>query len=128
MRSQVDKEGNSFNLGDGKEKDSFVEDEDAYKDGEDDAKAKEPEEKPVPMSYIGHTLEFPRKDNVYKKKEALPFDEAHSLVWKRAFRNDWKENLKHWLVYMIAGAMIGITAFGMDKLEELLVNSNRRLL
>ena len=36
------------------------------------------------MSPIGHTLVFPRVDNVYKKKEALPFDEFDSLVWKRA--------------------------------------------
>lgn len=91
-------------------------------------KKDEPVEKPVSMSPIGHTIEFPRKDNVYKKKEALPFDEFDSLVWRRAFRNDWKENIKQWFVYMIAGTCVGITAFGMDKLEELLVNSNRKLL
>lgn len=88
----------------------------------------EEEEPPVKMSPVGRTTVFPRKDNIYKKKEALPFDEINSLVWRRAFKNDWKENIKHWCVYMVAGALIGITAFGMDKLEELLVNSNRELL
>ena len=43
-----------------------------------------PKEKQIPMSYLGNTLEFPRKDNVYKSKEALPYDEADSLVWRRA--------------------------------------------
>lgn len=80
------------------------------------------------MSYMGRTLTFPRKDNVYKKKEAIPFDEANSLVWKRAFKDDWRENAKHWLVYMVAGAMIGITAFGMDQLEVAIVTGNRKLL
>ena len=110
--------------------------EDADKSVEDDNEddnlqtvdLKVPEVKPVSMSYLGHTLEFPRKDNVYKSKEALPFDESDSLVWKRAFKNDWRENLKHWFIYIIGGICIGITAFGMDKLEELLVNSNGKLL
>ena len=31
---------------------------------------------PVPMSGVGRTNFFPRKDNVFKKKESLPFDEA----------------------------------------------------
>jgi len=82
----------------------------------------------IPMPYSGLTLEFPRKDNMYKKKEALPLDEADSLVWKRAFKNDWRENLKHWWVYITGGIMVGICAFGMSKLEDLLVNSNRILL
>ena len=33
------------------------------------------------MSAVGKTLKFPRKDNMYKKKESLPYDEVHSLVW-----------------------------------------------
>lgn len=85
-------------------------------------------EKDVPMSYMGHTLEFPRKDNVYKKKEALPYDEADSLVWRRAFKNDWKENLLVWSIYILGGMGVGVTAFSMSKLEEFLVNSNRKLL
>ena len=80
------------------------------------------------MSYLGHTLVFPRKDNVYKKKEALPFDEINSNVWKRAFRNDWKENLKQWVIYITCGIIVGLTAFCMASLEELLVNGNRHLL
>jgi hypothetical protein len=72
----------NFKLGgDGDQKDSFVEEE-----LEDDIPLKAPEvaEAPVSMSYLGNTIEFPRKDNVYKKKEALPFDEYDSLVWRRA--------------------------------------------
>lgn len=65
---------------------------------------------------------------MYKKKEAIPFDEANSLVWRRAFTNDWRENLKHWLIYITGGVCVGITAFGMSKMEEGLVNGNRELL
>ena len=80
------------------------------------------------MSPIGHTLDFPRKDNIYTHKEALPFDESKSLVWKSRLKSPVKENFLHWIVYSIAGCCIGFTAFLMDKLEELLVGSNRKLL
>lgn len=83
---------------------------------------------PVAMSYMGHTLEFPRKDNQYKKKESIPYDEFHSQVWVRGSKNDWKENIKYWFVYMLGGVLIGITAFCMDKLEETLVDNNRLFL
>ena len=37
---------------------------------------------PVAMAAVGKTLIFPRIDNIYKKKESLPFDEVNSLVWQ----------------------------------------------
>jgi len=43
---------------------------------------------PVAMPAVGHTLEFPRKDNAYKKKESLPFDEIYSNVWKNRPANE----------------------------------------
>ena len=122
MRSTANTNEYSFKVKP-EEKDSFIEEPE-----EDEDLSSQPQEMAVSMSPIGNTIDFPRKDNVYKKKDALPFDEIESLVWRRAFKNDWKENFKHWFVYMIAGTCIGITAFGMDKLEELLVNSNRILL
>jgi len=33
------------------------------------------------MSPVGKTLNFPRRDNIYKKKESLPYDEVQSLIW-----------------------------------------------
>lgn len=36
------------------------------------------------MSADTNTKVFPREDNMYKKKESLPYDEAKSLVWKRS--------------------------------------------
>ena len=38
--------------------------------------------KPKPMNPVGKTLSFPRLDNVYTHKESLPYDEAHSLIWR----------------------------------------------
>lgn len=43
---------------------------------------------PIPMPAIGHTLEFPRKDTAYKKKESIPFDECYSNVWKNRPRDE----------------------------------------
>jgi hypothetical protein len=34
------------------------------------------------MPNSGNTTEYPRKDNVYKKKESIPYDEHRSVVWK----------------------------------------------
>lgn len=32
--------------------------------------------KPIAMSAIGHTTDFPREDNIFKHKESLPYDES----------------------------------------------------
>ena len=31
---------------------------------------------PKGMPAVGHTTDFPRADNLYRKKESLPYDEA----------------------------------------------------
>ena len=69
---------------------------------------------PILMPAVGHTLEFPRKDTAYKKKESLPFDECYSNVWKNRPRNDGRERVAKWLAFVLAGIAIGITAFLMD--------------
>jgi hypothetical protein len=69
---------------------------------------------PVAMPAVGHTLEFPRKDTAYKKKESLPFDECYSNVWKNRPRNEARENAAKWLAFVLAGIAIGVTAFAMD--------------
>jgi hypothetical protein len=68
----------------------------------------------VPMPAVGHTLEFPRKDTAYKKKESLPYDECYSNAWKNRPRNDRRERIAKWLAFVLAGFAIGVTAFCMD--------------
>lgn len=82
--------------------------------GQEQEKEKKPTGTPIPMPAVGHTLEFPRRDTVYKKKESLPFDEFYSNVWKNRPRDDRKEKCLKWLVFAIAGVAIGVTAFLMD--------------
>jgi hypothetical protein len=38
-------------------------------------------EKEIGMATIGYTQEFPRRDNIYKHKESLPFDESQAEIW-----------------------------------------------
>ena len=83
---------------------------------------------PTPMPAAGHTLEFPRRDNMYKKKESLPYDEVYSNVWKSRPRDYKGENCRKWLVFAMAGFLIGVTAFLMSQLEDFLVDHNRELL
>ena len=75
----------------------------------------------VPMPAVGHTIEFPRRDNVYKTKESLPFDEAHSKIWKDRHVHEVNEVIKEWLVYMLIGVIVGSVAFWMGQLEEHLI-------
>lgn len=75
----------------------------------------------VPMPAVGHTMEFPRRDNIYKNKESLPFDEAHSKVWKDRKANEVNEVIKEWFVYILIGVIVGTIAFWMGQLEEHLI-------
>jgi len=72
------------------------------------------------MSAVGHDTVFPRKDNVFKKKESLPFDEAQSIVWKER-EPIANEEILRWLGFIVAGMLIGFTAFCMDKTEDFLI-------
>lgn len=79
------------------------------------------------MPNSGNTTEFPRKDNVYKKKESIPYDEHRSVVWKSKDDKPSKKSqeIRSWFVHALIGALIGITTFVMDIMEEFLVNQNR---
>lgn len=77
---------------------------------------------PIPMPSVGHTTQFPRTDNVYKKKESLPYDEAQALVWKTRPIQHNRERLIEWSVYFVIGALIGTIAFIMKILEENLIH------
>ena len=37
---------------------------------------------PKAMPPEGKTLVFPREDNLYKKKQSLPYDEVQTKVWR----------------------------------------------
>ena len=76
------------------------------------------------MPNFGFTTVFPREDNVYEKKESLPYDEFRSLVWKDKSDKPSKKSreIRTWFVHAVVGAFIGFTAFIMDRLEEYLVH------
>ena len=72
------------------------------------------------MPQEGHTLVFPRTDNLFKKKESLSFEEAHSNVWtERPNGGEW-ECWKEWLAYQILGVFVGIVAWFMTLNEDFL--------
>lgn len=70
------------------------------------------------MPSIGKTLVFPRKDNIYKHKESLGYDEIQTLVWKNRPKLRAREHLSEWLVYIVIGISVGCIAFIMVIIEE----------
>jgi hypothetical protein len=34
------------------------------------------------MAAVGKTFIFPREDNIFKKKESIPYDEVQTQVWR----------------------------------------------
>ena len=40
-----------------------------------------PAQRDIGMSAVGKTTEFPRIDNLFMKKESIPFDESQSIIW-----------------------------------------------
>jgi hypothetical protein len=85
------------------------------------SKEKETEpNKPITMDPKGKTLVFPRKDNVYKKKESLPYDEVQSLIWQTRPRQRKTDHSKEWLAHFLVGLIIGIVGFLMGIMEDAL--------
>lgn len=54
---------------------------------------------------------FPRLDNVFKKKESLSFEEAHSNVWRERPNQGDIECWKEWWAYMAVGILVGSIAW-----------------
>lgn len=78
------------------------------------------------MPNFGTTIAFPRRDNVYKKFNSLPYDEVESIIWKQREHDERSgDEFRMWIAHAITGLVIGVTAFVMDRLEEALVNTNR---
>jgi chloride channel 7 len=75
------------------------------------------------MPAYGNTLVFPREDNVFKTKESLSYEEAHSLVWKDRTCVKKVEDFKEWLAHAFVGILVGTVAFLMT-LNEGLISDN----
>lgn len=80
-----------------------------------------PESGPKGMPPEGKTYIFPREDNLYKKKQSLPYDEVQTKVWRDRPSERKKEQGKEWLVYMLVGLVSGTVAYGMIVTEEFLL-------
>ena len=80
------------------------------------------------MPARGNTTEFPRKDNMYRSKESLAFDEAQSLVWTRHRPERCSFETENFLLHVLTGIGIGIMAFIMEQIEHFLVHENVHLL
>ena len=66
---------------------------------------------PVAMAPKGYTNEFPRKDNLFTLKEAMPYDEIYTKVWAERPRNIACEDFKYWCAFAIMGILIGFCGF-----------------
>jgi hypothetical protein len=77
-------------------------------------------EKPVSMSSVGKTHMFPRTDNIYKKKESLPYDESQTKVWRDRPRIRKHEHMIEWKAYLFLGVIVGCIAFFMAVIEEII--------
>lgn len=73
------------------------------------------------MPGVGHTRVFPRQDNVYRKKESLPYDEADCLIWKNRPIDPRRETFIEWFIYFLIGFLVGSTAFILKMIEEYLI-------
>ena len=73
---------------------------------------------PIAMPCWGQDYIFPRPDNIFKKKESLAFEEAHSLVWRDRAINHNLEGFKEWIAHILVGILVGFIAFLMTLLEE----------
>jgi H+/Cl- antiporter ClcA len=80
------------------------------------------DEPEVGMSAIGYTTVFPRKDNIYKHKESIPFDESQSEIWIQRPQDKFKESLVEWWVFLLIGVCVGTIAFLMKMMEEKLID------
>jgi len=66
---------------------------------------------PVAMPPKGFTNEFPRKDNLFTLKEAMPYDEIYTKVWAERPRNIACEEFKYWCAFATLGTLVGIVGF-----------------
>ena len=78
--------------------------------------------KQIPMPAWGKTREFPRKDNMFKNKESLAFEEVNSLVWKDRAVVKWEEYFKEWIAHFLIGVIVGSIAFSLTLLEDGLIH------
>ena len=63
---------------------------------------------------------FPRKDNYFRTKSSLSFQEIHSRVWQTRDKGAC-EQTQEILCFILLGFFVGFTGFLMDILEMLLV-------
>jgi hypothetical protein len=59
----------------------------------------------------GFTDEFPRKDNLFTLKEAMPYDEIYTKVWAERPKNIACEEFKYWFAFVTLGVLVGICGF-----------------
>jgi len=59
----------------------------------------------------GYTNEFPRKDNLFTLKEAMPYDEIYTKVWAERPRNVACEEFKYWFAFVTMSVLVGICGF-----------------
>jgi hypothetical protein len=75
---------------------------------------------PRGMSSVGHTIQFPRKDNMFRHKESLPYDEFQSILWKDR-EVSVREEIKEWMGNLCVGFLVGTIGFLMKIAEEQLI-------
>ena len=64
--------------------------------------------------------EFPRKDNYFRTKNSLSFQEMYTRVWMNREEGNW-EGVQVIICFVFLGILVGLTGFLMDVIEMLLV-------
>ena len=73
------------------------------------------------MSPIGNETSWPRKDNMFKHKESLSYNDAISKVWLERPVGQYEEAIEICLL-VLCGLLIALSALIMDIIEESLIH------
>lgn len=84
------------------------------------------------MHARGRTTIFPREDNFFKLKEAFPYDEILTKVWKERPRTPMWDEFVEWIAHLTVGFLFGCCAcggaLGVEWIYILVVDTNQALI
>jgi hypothetical protein len=73
------------------------------------------------MPAVGNEKNFPRKDNAFKAKESLSYEETLSAIYENREVGRFEKQIEIFC-YFIMGFLIALTAWVMDIIEESLIH------
>ena len=73
------------------------------------------------MPAAGRDKLFPRKDNAFKAKQSIGYNDSFSKVWQNRPINKWGSSMEI-SCYLLIGVLIAFCALIMDIIEESLIH------